>query len=331
MKKFYKILKWIAIVLGGIFVITMFFPSTARVERSISINAPTSIVFDQINILKNWPAWSPWHDIDTNMKLTYSGPESGVGANYSWESEHKDVGSGSMTITTCTKDDIIIFDMVGMGGESAISFKFDRSDSAVRVTWTLETKLGYNPVSRVFGLFLNKMVGPSFERGLMKLKDVCEKMPKNVIEVVPTTVKTQPYLSIRETVTPENISERMSAIYGEIMAYISSCGLQCAGAPFAIYHSWSEKSFEMEAGIPVAKPGKSKGRIVAGQISAGNVIMAKYYGGYAGTGKGHEKIDEYVKANNIKVTGAPWEVYITDPETEKDTTKWLTEIYYPVQ
>ncbi|MEI6767111.1 MAG: SRPBCC family protein [Bacteroidota bacterium] len=331
MKKFYKILKWIAYILGGIFIITMFFPSTARVERSIAIKAPASVVFDQVGVLKNWPAWSPWHKIDTAMKLTYEGPASGVGAKYSWESKNDKVGSGSMTTTTYTKNDIIIFEMTGMGGESTTTFKFGITDTAVNVTWNIETKLGYNPISRIIGLFFDKMVGPDFENGLNNLKVVCEKMPKNAIDVLQTSVQEQAYLSIRETVTPENISERMGAIYGEIMAYMSTCGLKAEGSPFAIYHTFSEKSFDMEAGIPVNKTGKSKGRIIAGTIKKGNAVMAKYYGKYQGTGLGHAKIDEFIKANKLTVIGAPWEVYVTDPGIEKDTAKWLTEIYYPVK
>ena len=32
------------------------------------------MVYDQVNTLKNWENWSPWHKIDKGMKLTYSGP-----------------------------------------------------------------------------------------------------------------------------------------------------------------------------------------------------------------------------------------------------------------
>jgi effector-binding domain-containing protein len=39
-----------------------------------------------------------------------------------------------------------------------------------------------------------------------------------------------------------------------------------------------------------------------------------------------------IKKNSITtVIGAPWEVYVTDPMVEKDTAKWQTDIYYPVQ
>lgn len=53
-------------------------------------------------------------------------------------------------------------------------------------------------------------------------------------------------------------------------------------------------------------------------------------GAYDEAGKVHYGIMEYIKANNIELIGAPWEVYVTDPSEEPDTSLWITEIYYPV-
>ncbi|ALO14213.1 Transcriptional regulator, effector-binding domain/component [Salinivirga cyanobacteriivorans] len=33
----------------------------------------------------------------------------------------------------------------------------------------------------------------------------------------------------------------------------------------------------------------------------------------------------------LEAAGSPWEVYLTDPQTEKDTSKWLTKMYQPVK
>jgi effector-binding domain-containing protein len=44
----------------------------------------------------------------------------------------------------------------------------------------------------------------------------------------------------------------------------------------------------------------------------------------------HNEINRYVEFKNLEISGAPWEVYVTDPGKESDPTKWITEIYYPV-
>jgi hypothetical protein len=45
---------------------------------------------------------------------------------------------------------------------------------AVKVTWHNGGHLGYNPVNRYFGLLMDKMMGPDFEKGLSNLKLIAE-------------------------------------------------------------------------------------------------------------------------------------------------------------
>jgi effector-binding domain-containing protein len=33
----------------------------------------------------------------------------------------------------------------------------------------------------------------------------------------------------------------------------------------------------------------------------------------------------------MELNGDPYEVYITDPASEPDETKWVTELYWPVK
>lgn len=59
-------------------------PDTFHVERSRSIAAPQGKVFAQINDFHQWQQWSPWARLDPTMQVTYSGPDTGVGATQSW-------------------------------------------------------------------------------------------------------------------------------------------------------------------------------------------------------------------------------------------------------
>ena len=72
-------------------------PAQYRVERSIEIEAPTTVVFAQISDLKKWAAWSPWEKKDPEMKMSFSETTSGVGAFSAWES--KSEGKGKQTIS----------------------------------------------------------------------------------------------------------------------------------------------------------------------------------------------------------------------------------------
>jgi len=48
-------------------------------------------------------------------------------------------------------------------------------------------------------------------------------------------------------------------------------------------------------------------------------------------GAAYNSINEYFEiGGGLTQTGGPWEVYATDPGAEPDTSKWLTEIWFPV-
>ena len=72
-------------------------PDTFRVVRSTSIKAAPDNIFPLISDFQKWGGWSPYEKMDPAMKRSFSGPASGKGARYAWES--KKAGAGSMEIT----------------------------------------------------------------------------------------------------------------------------------------------------------------------------------------------------------------------------------------
>jgi effector-binding domain-containing protein len=60
-------------------------------------------------------------------------------------------------------------------------------------------------------------------------------------------------------------------------------------------------------------------------------LTIDYYGSYDKTEHAHNQMDKYIKEKNYKMVMPVIEEYITDPMTEKDTSKWLTRISYFVE
>src|SRR5688572_18237492 len=88
----------VAVVVVGFVIVVAMQPADFRIERSATVAAPPHAVFEQVNDLHRWTAWSPWEKLDPAMKRTYEGAPAGAGASYSW-SGNKQVGEGRMTIT----------------------------------------------------------------------------------------------------------------------------------------------------------------------------------------------------------------------------------------
>ncbi|CAN5597121.1 SRPBCC family protein [soil metagenome] len=155
-------------------------PSEFRISRNTSISAPPAVVFAQVDNLHKWQDWSPWAKMDPNAKLTYSGPDAGTGASYSWSGNDK-VGEGTMTITESRPNDLIRFKLdfiKPFQGTNAVEFTFEPREDQTVVTWTMSGHSNF--LMKVIGIFMDcdKMLGPVFEKGLETLKSVSENAAK---------------------------------------------------------------------------------------------------------------------------------------------------------
>lgn len=176
-----RVLKIAALVLLALVVLVLgvgaFLPKDFRVERSIDIDAAPEVVFDQVNALRNWEAWSPWIARDLSIQNQFEGPEAGVGAKVIWTSEKS--GNGSQTITRSERPTRIETKLdFGEMGQPNADWTFEASDVGVRVTWGLSgTSAG--PLGGYFAKMMDGWVGADYEDGLARLKGVAEALPAN--------------------------------------------------------------------------------------------------------------------------------------------------------
>jgi hypothetical protein len=108
------------------------------------------------------------------MKLTYSNPTTGVGAWLAWES--KSEGNGKMTISELSDAKVTYqLEFPDMGTSSTGSIELRAQAGGIEVVWVDVGDLGMNPMNRWFGLILEKLIAPDFERGLANLSRLVEK------------------------------------------------------------------------------------------------------------------------------------------------------------
>ena len=173
---FKKIALILIVVIVGVLLFAATRSDTFRVERSMTIDAAPEKIFPLVNDFRAWRQWSPWENIDPNLKRNYSGAESGVGAAYAWEGNNQ-IGSGRMEILKSTPSSQIIIQLdfiKPFAARNTAEFNFQQKGSATEVVWTMDGSNSY--MHKVMGLFFNmdKMVGSSFETGLMDLKAIAE-------------------------------------------------------------------------------------------------------------------------------------------------------------
>jgi len=168
-----KILKIIGIVVVVLVVlffgVAMFLPSSVHVERSLVLPASSELIYNEIIDLRQWHKWSPWHQQDPDMTITYDGRLKGEGGSYRWTSDK--VGNGSLTIIEARPYQYIATDLKFMEqGQATGYYRLEPIDEGTIVTWGFETNMGQTPIAKYMGLMMDNMVGSDFEHGLQRLK-----------------------------------------------------------------------------------------------------------------------------------------------------------------
>jgi effector-binding domain-containing protein len=323
---------WVLFIIALFIAIAYFLPQKIYVERESAIEASPMTVYSQIIDLHSWNKWSRWNQIDPNMEINYINKGVGVGAGYSWESENKNVGKGTIEIVEAVKFDSVVVKMNFMEqGAARSSFLFEESGNSTMLKWTLSYDVGYNPFARWMGLMMDNYIGKDFEAGLINLNALSRMLEKEKeYLVLIDELERFHFVSIREKVPFIEVSLKMGEMYGEIGTYINNMGAEKNGKPYAMYHLMNEQDIDLECGIPTKVLVKGDGDFLAGTFPETKCATVDFYGDYRGLEEGHMAVQQWIEKRGFALVGAPMEIYLTDPGSDPNPENWLTRIYYPV-
>ena len=205
------------------------------------------------------------------------------------------------------------------------------TDEGVEITWNFSSDAAY-PLGRwMSALFIKPMIEKSYEKGLHNLDSVLNSMNDKQYKIKYEEVESKPILSIGGTASMEEMPVVMPELFMKIGSYLGEKQIQPVGPPVTIWQSWSDTLSEMIVGFPVNKEVKGNDEFKVIDSYEGEVLSILHKGAYDEQHKTWQVLMENIEKMGLETAGAPWEVYITDPQTEKDTSKWLTKLYQPIK
>ncbi len=148
---------------------TYLLPRHVTVERSALVDATPEAVLALAATTEGFQRFNPYLTADPDLHIAPFGPASGIGAGFRFEGRD---GSGTQTIRAITADTITYAIDLGAMGQPTQHITATPEGNQTRVTWSVESDLGLNPVFRVFGLFMDRMLGGTYETGLANIARV---------------------------------------------------------------------------------------------------------------------------------------------------------------
>jgi effector-binding domain-containing protein len=329
-------IKKILLILAGLIVLVLLIgfilPAKLEVAKSTSIHAPASSVFEEINNLQHWEKWQYWNTLDPEMKITYGEKVEGTGATYTWDGPS--MGQGQITITESIPDKSIALDLNFMENGIAKGFySLEPDGENTKLNFNFSADQGMNPIARWFNVFMKGEIEKSFDYAGEKIKEIAEVKLVFAFQLKEENIPAISYVGLTHIMSPKDqlaVNKQMEKMYTQLEADLKKAKVEITGSPFCMYPKYSEESMEMVCAMPVSDNSKVAGYKVM-QTEGGRVVKGVMQGDYSNLQNVHNEIQKYIKYKNLIESGAPWEVYITDPMLEADTTKWITEVYYPVK
>lgn len=331
------VLAWFTGIILVVFVILlMAAPTKVHIEKSQTINAPVQVVWDYITRFEKFNQWSTWRKIEPEAQYRIEGVDGTVGAATSWKG--KKLGEGrlehlSLKPFTEVRQRLQFFEP--FEGTSDVYYLVREAAGVTTVTWGIDA--AYPRPQNIMGMFMKRSLENDFSQGLLNLKNAVEA--EKTVPQLPATA-TSPaakegerpemaYWTVRSEVSTKDISGFYAASLPRIFKAVNEARLS-PGVPAGLYYSWDEKAgkTDMAAAVTLEAKGTPPAGITAVTLPAGKIVYVDFYGPYERTAEAHALIEKYLREKGRTSKWPVLEEYITDPATEKDSTKWLTRVVY---
>jgi hypothetical protein len=328
MKKVLRFLLILIVILFvGYLILCIATPAQMTVVKSTTINAPKNVVWNQMVDLENQQNWSPWKEMDPSIKTTITGPAGEVGQKSAWTSEDN---VGDMTISTVAGDSMRydLHFVKPFEGKAVGWVTVSGEDGAVVATngYSGESGFWMRGLSALFG---KRMMEKTLERGLELLKDYVEsgkaEVPAPAYVIEEYTFPATSFAIIRKTV---KMNEMDSFFHQSYRTIETAAGSQIKGNKHTIAYTWDEAKGEADlaVGFPVNGPVKGVTMLDIPESKGYKLVMTGAYN-MESFKNAHTAIGKHAGANGL-TDPLMMEEYVTGPEQEADTNKWVTHLYY---
>lgn len=175
-------------------------------------------------------------------------------------------------------------------------------------------------------LFFVQVSSNTFAQNISKITKEIEM--KYAITIKDASAQTT--LVIRRKVAVAQAAQAIGETLGRVGAYLETNHIRPEGAPFTRTYSFEGGILEFEAGFPVPTGTVGHDQIIATELPKEKVATTIHTGSQETSEDAYKALHVWMEKNNMQEAGAPWEIYLTDPETTPESAAKM-EIFFPVR
>ena len=264
---------------------TLALPRVGAVERTADIAARPATVYELLSDLTAVRRWTPWRDARSHY--LFSGPRMGVGAHMEWSGQSR----GRTTIEQADPYRRVAYRFELAGDPRYAEVRLAPTAQGVRATWRVQRDAGYNPLLRVANLWFAWRQAPELDRGLDRLGDTAEALPKADMAAAHVRLVQRParpfaYVAGQTAADPAAIAAALTRGLQQVDRSLKGAGAASPGALAWGAPTWIAEPPDAQGQLayrigrtlpaPAVKP---LGRgVQVGELAGGPVIEARHRG-----------------------------------------------------
>jgi DNA gyrase inhibitor GyrI len=184
---------------------------------------------------------------------------------------------------------------------------------------------------------IEKNLEPMYNKGVVLLNNylINEIDKYNVVSTGVVDYGGGFYLYETTSCKVSEIGIKMGEMFPAIMKYMAENNIQASGKPFSISHKWDEenKTTMFSTCVPISERIITNGDVLTGFLKPQKTFKTILTGSYKYEVEAWETAFKNLHAENLKEksNAEPFEVYLVGPHETPNPSKWITEIYIPIE
>jgi len=219
----------------------------------------------------------------------------------------------------------------GLRSDISISVSGETKGSSV-ITIHSTSRFSENPLRRILQYLAWPAMRSEHKHMALKLKEFFSDPDKVYgYKIESQQVKEASLISVRQQFDHDPSTEEIYALIEELSSYILKQGAKETGLPMLnVFVVDGDKHLAMVAIATDRDLAATDRYVLKKMLLNGNILVAEVQGGKHAIDACLQAVEHYVKDQNKMSPAMPFQRIITNRMTEKDTSKWITTINYPV-
>lgn len=339
MKLFKYLFFLILVVLIGLAIYIATLDGTYQVEEQKTVEAPSELLFEEVNDFKNWEKWGFLAEKYPNLITEISDKSSGKGAVFTIITDNfKATVETTGTIYGKSIDQELSLD----GTKSTLYWDFEELENGTKISFGIKGEKDF--WGKAQQLIREKTPEEHF-RPLLKtaLQNLTARVEKAMeayeISVGGVTLHSggfYMYITTASRNSTAALTSKRKKMIPQVRLYMQQNNIAIDGSPMRVYNNIDEANGTViiSTGLPTSSRviTTPESEVLCGFLPSQKVVKTTLRGNYEHLPEAWRAAKKFISANGYELNkqANPFEVFLTDTEKVKNPAEWVTEIYLPI-